>query len=427
VGRLRNLLLGKQEPGSAVARREHPVDRILDPNIEERSYESYSLSSPPPPGWGWGGNESGQPVNEHSAMAHLAVYACVRTLSDIISTLPLDVYRLAPDGTRVNLPTPPVLTDPDTDVNQIECLSQVVSSLALRGNSYEIVTSRNRMEWPESRLPVHPDEMMVDRDDSGRRVYKINGERFAAADVIHIRRLTLAGAYDGLSPIGEAREAIGLGLAAQRYGAAIFRDSADPSAVLETDQSLDDPAMERIMRAWINSHGGRKYPAVTSGGLKYRRISITPEESQFLETRKFQRSEIAMFFGLPPHMIGDVERSTSWGSGIEQQARGFLTFNLVPWLRSIEEVYSKRLLPRGQYMRFNVEGLLRGDSAARAAFYTAARNAGWMNVDEIREKEDLPPVPGGKGKDYLQPMNMVPLGTPAPEPAPEPEDEAPAP
>jgi HK97 family phage portal protein len=215
----------------------------------------------------------------------------------------------------------------------------------------------------------------------------------------------------GLSPIEQARQGIGLSLAAERYGARFFGDSANPSAVLETDANLTDDAARRTVESWVSSHGGRRHPALMSGGLKYRPISITPEESQFLETRGYQRGEIAMLYGIPPHMIGDTEKSTSWGSGIEQQSIGFVQFTLLAWLRPIEAAYSKYLLPRGQSMRFNVSGLLRGDTAQRYTAYTQARNAGWLNVDEIRALEDLEPVPNGAGASYIQPLNMGPLGS----------------
>jgi HK97 family phage portal protein len=142
--------------------------------------------------------------------------------------------------------------------------------------------------------------------------------------------------------------------------------------------------------------------------LKWRQISISPNESQFLETRQFQRSEIAMLFGIPPHMIGDTEKSTSWGTGIEQQSIGFVTYTLRPWLTCIESVLSN-LLPRGQYAQFNVDALLRGDQKGRYEAYLQARNAGWMNVNEIRELEDRAPIPNGD--DYLQPLNYGPLGS----------------
>jgi HK97 family phage portal protein len=356
------------------------------------------------------GADSGEWVSERNALHLIPVQACIRLLADSVAGLPVDVYRKQGD-VRVPLATPAVLTDPDVELNALEVMHQVVTSLAARGNSYELITSRDGLERPLSRVPVHPDDVHVDRDSAtGRRAYRIHGKLVPSADIIHIRRMTLPGSLTGLSPIGEARQAIGVGLAAERYGARWFGDSANPSSVLETDANLDDDESLRVMRAWVDSHGGRRHPALLSGGLSYRPISITPEESQFLATRQFQRSEIAMLYGIPPHMIGDTEKTTSWGTGIEQQSLGFVKFTLMPWLRTLEAAYSRVLLPRGQYMRFNLEGLLRADVKTRYDAYAQARTAGWMSVNEIRALEDLDNI-GPDGDSFVQPLNFGPLGS----------------
>lgn len=358
-----------------------------------------------------GGFDSGVAVNDRTAMQQLAVYSCIKLLADIISTLPVDVFRGA-DASRVNLTPPPVIEDPDPDLNGVEYNHQVVTSLAARGNSFELVTSRDKFEYPVTRMPLHPDCVQVVRNwDDGRADYRVHGELVPRSDMIHIRRFTLPGELQGLSPIRQAAQAIGISLAAERFGARFFGDSATPSSVLESEGNVPDDEASRTMKSWMATHGGRRAPALLSGGLKYRTISITPEESQFLATREFARSEIAMFFGIPPHMIGDHSKATSWGSGIEQLGIGFVKYTLLPWLRCMEATYSRVLLPRGQFMRFNVNGLLRGDTASRYNSYTQARNAGWLNVDEIRALEDMPPIPGGAGASYIQPLNMGPLGS----------------
>lgn len=345
-------------------------------------------------------------------MQHLAVYACVRLLADSIASLPVDVYRKSKGSSvRVPLETPMVLSDPDPDINDFEYMQQVVTSLALRGNSFEYITAYDNLERPMSRITIHPDDVTVSKNkQTGLPEYKINNDLVPYNRMIHIRRLTLPGSIEGLSPIGQAAQAIGLGLAAERTGARWFAESANPSSVFETDANVDDAEINRVMQSWVSTHGGHRMPAFLSGGLKWRPISITPEESQFLQTREFQRSEIAMFFGIPPHMIGDTAKATSWGSGIEQLGIGFVKYSLMPWLRCVESTYSRALLPRGQYMRFNVDALLRGDTISRYTAYTQARNAGWLNVDEIREKEDMLPIPDGAGQSYIQPLNMGPLG-----------------
>lgn len=360
------------------------------------------------------GSDAGEIVGEHQALRLIAVQACVRLLADSIASLPIDVYRKEGDA-RVELSPPPVITDPHplVDMTAVDWRTQVVTSLALRGNSYNVVTSRDALERPTALLPIHPDNVMIEPHEderTGRRWYKVGGERVSPRDMFHIRALLLPGAFEGLSPIGYAKQAIGLGLAAERFGARWFGDGAAPSSILWTEQELTEEQRERNMKAWVATHGGRRYPALLEGGMNWKPVTIMPNESQFLETRKFAVSEIARLFGVPPHMIGDVDRSTSWGSGIEEQSMGFVTYHLRPWLVRIEAALDQ-LLPRGQFVKFNLEGLLRGATKDRYDAYTQARNAGWMNVDEIRAKEDLEPLPDGLGQDYLQPLNMGPLGS----------------
>lgn len=370
--------------------------------------------------------DAGENVSDLTALQLIAVQACVRVLADAIASLPLDAYKKSGD-LRVELdPQPSLVVQPFENMSTFEGIWQMVTALALRGEVLNVITRRNSLEYATFIEPMHPDFWSIERDWiswplSANLIYRIAGHRVPNADVQHIKRFSMAQDLHGLSPIRQARMSIGLGLAAERYGARYFGDSASPSSVLETDADLTEEQAAKTQKAWIASHGGRRHPALLSGGLKWKPITITPEESQFLSTRQFQRSEIAMLFGVPPHMIGDVERSTSWGSGIEAQGVGFVTYTLRPWLTCIEAALSA-LLPRGQYVRFNVDALLRGDSTARALFYTQARNAGWMNVNEIRQKEDMPPVP--HGDDYLQPLNFAPLGS-DPTKAPTPDKSAP--
>lgn len=378
-----------------------------------------------PPNWA-APSESGISVSERSALQHLTVYACVRLLADAVASLPWDAYRRrGPVREQVRNP-PSWVTRPDDRWTRFEWLFQLVCSLALRGNAYLHVIARDQAQFPLLLEVLHPDDVGVRGVDArgvpvGEAVsYAVAGQPVPAKNIVHVRRFVLPGSVLGLSPIEQARQGIGLGLAAERYGARWFGESANPSSVLETDQALSGDAVTHLQKQWLSSHGGRRHPAVLSGGVKWRPISITPEESQFLQTRKFQRGEIAMLFGIPPHMIGDTERSTSWGQGIEAQGIGFVTYSLRPWLACIEDALSD-LTPRGQFVRFNVGGLLRGDQKARYDAYNSARTAGWMSVNEIRALEDLPPIEGGD--TYIQPLNYGPLGT---DPAGQPGQENPA-
>lgn len=278
--------------------------------------------------------DSGEAVSERTALQLTAVYACVRILSDTIASLPLDVFRKTKYGDTFRrdevVPTPGLIAQPWADLTDFEWKFQLMTSLALRGNSYHYVTKFDRMEFPAQLEPLHPDMVVVMYDyDTGQRLYSVNGERIPNHRIMHIRRFSLPAALVGLSPIQQARQSIGLGLAADRYGARYFGDSASPSSVLETDQDLSEEAAKNAQKQWIASHGGRRHPAVLSGGLTWRPISITPEESQFLATRSYQIADVAMLYGIPLHMLGQTERSTSWGC-LPGDALVFTTSGPVP-------------------------------------------------------------------------------------------------
>lgn len=360
-------------------------------------------------------------THEGNAMALGAFYACVTLLSDTIASLPINAYREI-DGACVEIEPQPRLfagTGPFPETTWFEWLWMLVESLAVTGNGFGVVTARDpQTGLPIGVMPVHPDVMMAGFEqtpgaDWPEIVYRVNGVRIPADDVVHVKRFPIAGRPLGMSPIQNAAAAVGLGLAAERYGLQYFRDSANPSSVLESDLPLDDEASRRLQQQWVATHGGKRRPAILSGGVKWRPIAISPNESQFLETRQFQRSEIAMWFRIPPHMIGDTTKATTWGTGLEQQSIGFVTYTLRPWLTAIEQALS-RLLPRGQFAKFNIDGLLRGDVKTRWEAYNLGRNTGVYSVNDIRALEDLPPVEDGDGR--IQPLNFVPLGTEPPEP-----------
>jgi HK97 family phage portal protein len=369
------------------------------------------------------GNVTGEVVTEDSALRLSTVWACVRLLADAIASLPWGAFM--PDGEdRVRLdPQPSLLRAPFDDLTRFDWVHMLVVSLVLRGNAYGLITARDYREFPTEIMPLHPGYIRAERDANGRKWYRLpNGDRVPRNDVLHIRLFPQAGADVSPSPIEVAAESIGLGLAAQRFGGRWFGEGAAPSSTLTTEQQMSPADAKRLKEEWISTHGGRRQPAILTGGVKWEPITITPEESQFLETRSFQRSEIASWFRVPPHMIGDVERSTSWGTGIEQQGIGFVVYTLAPYLERIEGSLS-RLLPGQQFVKFNVNALLRGDTTSRFSSYQQALDGGWMNPDEVRALEDRPPIPGGAGQMYRQPMNYAPLGydptaKPLPPPAP---------
>jgi HK97 family phage portal protein len=370
----------------------------------------------------WGGTTSGKVVNERTAMQMTAVYSCVRILSEAIAGLPLFVYRYGGNGSKekyLDHPLWRVLHDePNPEMTSFVFRETMMNHLLLTGNAYAQII-RNARGEVVALYPLMPDRVTVDRDSQGRlyyRYYKCSDEApevgkakqadivFAPTDILHVLGL----GYDGLvgySPIAMAKNAVGLAMAAEEYGAKFFANGAAPSGVLEHPGTIKDP--ERIRQSWQSTFGGSANSnkiAVLEEGLKYTPIAISPEQAQFLETRKFQINEIARIFRVPPHMLADLEKSSF--SNIEQQSLEFVKYTLDPWVIRWEQAMNKSLLldseKRTVFTKFNVDGLLRGDYASRMAGYATARQNGWMSANDIRELENLDRIPAELGGDlYL--------------------------
>lgn len=347
------------------------------------------------------------------AMSLGAFYACVTLLADIVATLGISAYKHK-DGAKVLVDPQPALfiNSPYPDTTWFSWLWMMMESLAVTGNAFGYITARGRDGRPTGIMPIHPDHIMVTLPEDDlwpEPVYHIKGKKVRASDVVHVKRFPIANCAWGMSPVQQANPAVQLGLAAERFGYRYFRDSANPSGILSTENDLTPEQIKRAQKQWITSHQGRRLPAVLYGNLKWQTVTLTPNESQFLETRQFQRSEIAMWFRVPPHMIGDTTKSTSWGTGIEEMTLGFVKYTLTPWLSCIEQILST-YLPHGQFAKFNIDDLLRGDVKSRWEAYAKGRESGVYSVNDIRDMEDLPPI-GPEGDIRLQPSNYVPLGT----------------
>ena len=299
----------------------------------------------------------------------------------------------------------------------------LMTHLLLWGNAYAQVIRNGRGEVI-ALYPLMPDRMTVDRDEQGRLYYeyRVSSEdapinetgsvRLAPADVLHIPGLGFDGLV-GYSPIAMAKNAIGLAIATEEYGSKFFANGAAPSGVLEHPGTLKDPA--RIRESWQATFGGSTNAgrvAVLEEGMKYAPISIAPEQAQFLETRKFQINEIARIFRVPPHMIGDLEKSSF--NNIEQQSLEFVKYTLDPWVSRWEQAIVRTLLTADEkkryYVKFNVDGLLRGDYKSRMEGYNIGRQGGWMSANDIRALENLDLIPDEEGGNlYLVNGNMLPL------------------
>ncbi len=376
----------------------------------------------------FGGTTSGKTVNERTAMQTTAVYACVRILAEAIAGLPLHVYRYRSDGGKERIPFHPLYhllhDEPNPEMTSFVFRETLMSHLLLWGNAYAQVV-RNGRGQAIALYPLLPSKMEVTRASNGELVYKyyrdvdesgINPKggyiTLRKDEVLHIPGL----GFDGLignSPIAMAKNAIGISLATEEYGAAFFANGANPGGVLEHPGVIKD--IQRVKDSWNSAYqgsGNAHKVAVLEEGMKFQAIGIPPEQAQFLETRKFQINEIARIFRVPPHMVGDLEKSSF--SNIEQQSLEFVKYTLDPWVVRWEQSLQQALLLPSEkttlFIKFNLDGLLRGDYQSRMNGYSVGRQNGWMSANDIRELEDMNRIPTEEGGDlYLVNGNMLPL------------------
>jgi HK97 family phage portal protein len=354
---------------------------------------------------------SGVPVTEDTAMQLIAVSACVRILSDAVSCLPLDAVRANGEVRTTIEPAPAIVADPFGGANDTRFstrrtgLSQVMVSLLLRGNAYLAVVSRDSMHRPTRLRVLHPDRVKCVFNEAGERTYEVDRKPADAGDIVHLLGMCYPESATGISVIAHARQSIGLGLAAEEFGARFFGSGAHMTGIVHVPGDLDKERARQLKESFEASHGGLKNShtvGVLSGGAEWKPISVTPDDAQFLGTRAAQNLDVATLFGIPPHMLGQVDKTTSWGTGIEQQGLGFLAYTLSPWLGRIEDAWSA-MLPKPHTARFNADALLRTDTAGRYAMYGAARAAAILTTNEIRALENYGPIDGGD--DIAAPLN----------------------
>ncbi len=374
-----------------------------------------------------GSSTAGKNVTERSAMQMTAVYSCVRILAEAVAGLPLHLYRYKEDNGKekaIDHTLYHLLHDePNPEMSSFVFRETLMTHLLLWGNAYAQII-RNGKGEVIALYPLIPSRMTVNRDENGQLYYEYfsvsddinsNSSRTVVLmprDVLHIPGLGFDGLV-GYSPIAMAKNAIGMAIACEEYGAKFFANGAAPSGVLEHPGTIKDP--KKVREAWQSQFGGSSNAgrvAVLEEGMKYTPISISPEQAQFLETRKFQINEIARIFRIPPHMVGDLEKSSF--SNIEQQSLEFVKYTLDPWVIRWEQSLMRALLSNDEkkeyFIKFNLEGLLRGDYESRMKGYSIGRQNGWMSANDIRELENLDRISREDGGDlYLVNGNMLPL------------------
>lgn len=379
--------------------RDKPVDKAAD--------AGYSFL--------FGRTTSGKPVNERTAIQTTAVYACVRILAEAVASLPLHVYEYQDDGGKKLVHDHPLYyllhDEPNPEMTSFVFRETLMSHLLIWGNAYAQII-RDGAGRVLGLYPLLPDKMDVQRDDKGNiyYVYSRNSDenpmfkeygniKLKAEDVLHIPGLGFDGLI-GYSPIAMAKNAVGMTLACEEYGASFFANGANPGGVLEHPGVLKDPS--KVRESWNSVYRGVNNAhkiAVLEEGMKYQQIGIPPEEAQFLETRKFQINEIARLYRIPPHMVGDLDKSSF--SNIEQQSLEFVKYTLDPWVIRWEQSLQRSLLLPGEkgkyFIKLNVDGLLRGDYQSRMNGYAVGRQNGWFSANDIREMENMNPIPDEEG------------------------------
>jgi HK97 family phage portal protein len=352
-------------------------------------------------------------ITQESSLALTAVWACVRILSETVGTLPIHLYRRTDTGRerQHGHPAGRILLTPNSFSTRFDLMHFLMVSCTLWGNGYARIY-RDKLYRPLRLKYLHPAKVEPMLSDNGELFYRLDtGETLPADDIIHLKSLSTDG-IKGKSPIAVHRDNLALSLSAQAYGEMFFNQGGNMSGVFKYPATMKPEAYERLRHQLIGQTVGlhkAHLPLLLEGGMTYERISIPPEDAQFIATRKFQKTEIATIYGVPPHMIADLERSTN--NNIEHQAMEFVRYCLMPYLVRLEEEFNRKLLRHDEfeeyYYLFSLNGLLRGDAKTRSEFYKNMNFVGAMSANEIRNFEDMNSYEGGD--EYFVQMNMQPV------------------
>lgn len=355
---------------------------------------------------------AGRKVSRESAMHMISVYACQSLIADSIGMLPVDHFNKIGGQKSIVDPakTPRWITQPNPYQTSYSFWHRVVVSLLSDGNAF-IYTQRNDRGDIIALYCIHPQAVWIQEGPMGDDRYEVNGvaNQLDRTQILHIPAFTVPGRSRGLSPLDMAREAIGLGLTAEEYGARFFAQGTTMSGVIE-HPGTPRPDEARLLRDMFKkTHAGTKNShsvGVLTGGASFKPITLSPEQAQFLETRRFQKTEIALLYRVPAYLV-DSQVTSTWGSGIEEQNKFFVDNTLMPWIVRIEQAVSTFLLPGTQFIKFNLDARLRAKTKDRYAAYKEAILNGFMNADEIRALEDMEPLPDGLGQAFYMPVNVA--------------------
>lgn len=398
-------------------------DRIFGNTKNEKRTTQYGY---PASGTTLFGLGAGKKVNEKTALTFSAVYSCIRVLSESIGQLPMHVYKRESDGDRVIASEHPVNyivgKQPSPIYTPFSFYSTMASNCLLWGNSYALI-ERNGAMRPTRLNIIHPSLVTPYFDDENNVYYEVrsdgnktnDGIKYDAKEILHFRGFSYDG-INGISPIALHKDSIGLGMACVEYGASFFGNGASLSGVLEHPSKLSKEASERLINSWNSKYQGSSNAgktAVLEEGLKYKAISMPPDQAQFIATRKFSVEDVARIFRVPQHMIQNLDNATY--SNIEQQSIDYVVHSLTPWLVQFEQEINTKLFRENEksdhYVKFNTNGLLRGDQKSRGDYYQTLWNIGAISIDEIRGFEDMNKLPNGQGEKHFIPLNFTELGS----------------
>lgn len=388
-------------------------------------------------------SDSGVWVSEDSSLGLPAVWRAVNLVAGTCASLPLHPYRRNGDTRepRTSGFVYDLLQQPHPDIPPYEFWEMVYAHRLLWGNAY-LRKLRDGAGVVRELWPIHPSRVRAGRgsiglpDEVGRKVYTVDGQGpYFDDSILHLPGFGYDGVC-GVAVIRALREAVGLGMAAQEFGSRFFGNGTLATGLLQSDQRLDQKQADNILERWKAKRAGLDKShdiIVLDSGMKFEQLTIPPDDAQFLETRDFQAIDMGRIFGVPPFLMFSTEKSTSWGTGLEQQAIGWVKYDLRRWYIPVEQRLSAALGQSTEYVRYSVDGLLRGDTAARKEWYRSMWEIGVFSTDDIRAYEELDPVDGGDIR--YRPLNMGKLGevddtatTPAPQvPPPTPPASPPAP
>jgi HK97 family phage portal protein len=347
----------------------------------------------------------------------IAVYACQSLIADAVASLPVDHYTTFSGRKEPVERSPKWVTQPNPYQTAYEFWFRVVISLLSDGNAF-IYTVRNDRGEVQALYCLHPSYVSIVDGPLGDNRYEVADDRgvvqgvYDRSQILHIPAFVVPGNSRGLSPLDMAREAIGLGLTAEEFGARFFEQGTTMAGVIEHPGTPRPDEAKLLREMFRKTHAGVKNShsvGVLTGGASFKPITISPEQAQFLETRRFQKAEIALLYRVPAYLV-DSQVTSTWGSGVEEQNKFFVDQTLMPWIVRIEQAVSTFLLPGQQYIRFNVDARLRAKTKERFEAYQLALNNGFMNADEIRALEDMGPLPKKLGQRFYRPLNLGVVG-----------------